>query len=67
MLFESTSEMQQKPKYDSEAVSRSWSIKKMFLKISQNSKENTCVGVVFNKVAGHNPFFYRTFLLAVSV
>ena len=27
----------------------------MFLKISQTSQENTCVGVFFNKVAGLQP------------
>ena len=28
------------------------SIKKLFLKISQNSQENNCIGVFFNKLAG---------------
>ena len=28
------------------------SSKKVFLKICQNSQENTCVGIFFNKVAG---------------
>ena len=31
---------------------RRCSVKKVFLKISQISKENTCVEVFFNKVAG---------------
>ena len=34
---------------DSEAVPRRCSIKKVFLKISQNSKENTCARVSFLK------------------
>ena len=33
----------------SEAVVRTCSVKKMFLKISQTSQENTCVGVSFLK------------------
>ena len=36
----------------SEAASRWCSIKKVFLEISQNSQENTCARVPFNKVAG---------------
>ena len=35
-----------------EAIIQRCSVKKMFLKISPNSKENTCVRVSFNKVAG---------------
>ena len=31
----------------SEAVTRSYSVKKVFLKISQNSQENTCARVFF--------------------
>ena len=31
---------------------RKCSSKKVFLKICQNSQENTCVGIFFNKVAG---------------
>ena len=30
-----------------EAVARTWSVKKVFLEISQNSQENTCVRVSF--------------------
>ena len=36
----------------SEAVARWCSVKKVFLEISQNLQENTCVRVFFNKVAG---------------
>ena len=39
----------------SEEVSWRCSVKKVFLKISQYSQENTCVGVSFNKVAGLKP------------
>ena len=53
----------------------------MFLEISENSQENTCARVFFNKVAGDsgtgvfcefseiskNTFFYRTPLVAASV
>ena len=39
--------------YALEAVVRRCSLKKMFLKISQNSQENTCARVsFFNKVTG---------------
>ena len=38
-----------------------WSVKKVFLEISQNSQENTCARV-FSK----NTFFYRTPLEAAS-
>ena len=34
--------------------------KKLFLKISQNSQENTCARVFFNKAAGLEHLFYRT-------
>ena len=34
---------------------RSGSVKKVFLKIFQNTQENTCAGVFFNKVAGLGP------------
>ena len=33
--------------YNAEAVSRTCFVKKVFLKISQNSQENTCVRVSF--------------------
>ena len=36
-----------KPLGYTEAVVRSWSVKNVFWKISQNSQENTCVGVSF--------------------
>ena len=39
----------------SEAVARWCSVKKVFLEISQNLQENTCVRVFFNKVAGLRP------------
>ena len=48
------------------------SVKKVFLEISQNSQENTCARVFFNKVAGLRPeiskntLFYRTPLVAAS-
>ena len=35
-----------------EAVAQTCSVKKVFLEISQNSPENTCVNLFFNKVAG---------------
>ena len=35
-----------------EAVVQRCSVKKVFLKISQNSQENTCVGVSFLQVLG---------------
>ena len=38
-----------------EAVARSCSAKNVFLKISQNSKKNTCVGILYHKVAGLGP------------
>ena len=43
-----------------EAVSQKCSLKKVFLEISQNSQENTCARVSFNKVVG-------TLLVAASV
>ena len=33
--------------HNSEAVVQRWSVKKVFLEISQNSQENTCVRVSF--------------------
>ena len=39
----------------SEAVVQMCSVKKVFLEISQNSLENTCVRVFFNKFAGLQP------------
>ena len=39
--------MQQKPKYYSELVSRSYSLKKVFLKILQNLQKNTFAGAFF--------------------
>ena len=40
-------------KFNLEAVTQKCSVKKVFLKISQNSQENTCARVLFfNKVAG---------------
>ena len=36
----------------SEAVAQRCSVKKVFLEMSQNSQENTCARVFFNKVAG---------------
>ena len=38
-----------------EAVARVCSVKKVLLEISQNSRENTCARVFFNKVAGLSP------------
>ena len=38
-----------------EALVQKCSVKKVFLEISQNSQENTCAGVFFNKVAGLRP------------
>ena len=38
--------------FKSEAVAQRCSVKKKFLEISQNSRENTCVRVSYNKVAG---------------
>ena len=43
-------------KFNLEAVTQKCSVKKVFLKISQNSQENTCARVLFfNKVAGIRP------------
>ena len=39
----------------SEAVLQRFSLKKVFLKISQNSQENTCARGFFNKVADLKP------------
>ena len=44
------------------------SVKKVFLKISQNSQENTCARASFNKVAGLNhksDFFFSIKLILV--
>ena len=38
-----------------EAVARRCSVKKVFLEISQNSQENTCVRVFFSNVPGLRP------------
>ena len=65
-----------------EAVVQRCSVKKVFLEISQNSQENSCASLFFNKVAClrsatllkknfakflRTPFFYRTPLVAASV
>ena len=42
-----------------EAVVQRCSVKKQFLKISQNSQENTCARVIVGKGA-HNPAFSRS-------
>ena len=44
---------------DSEAVAQRCSVEKAFLEISQNSQENTCARVFFNKVTGFNQQFYE--------
>ena len=63
---------------NSEAVARRCSVKKMFVKISQNSQENTCTRAFFNKIEetlaqvfsyefweiSKNTFFHRTPLVA---
>ena len=38
-----------------EAVAQICFVKKMFLEILENSQENTCARVFFNKVAGPRP------------
>ena len=38
---------QEKYNLPSKEIARKWSVKKVFLKILQNSQENTCVGVSF--------------------
>ena len=38
-----------------EAVVQRYSVKKIFLKISQNLQENTCAEVIFSKIAGQKP------------
>ena len=46
------------PRYFSEhkeAVAGRCSLQKVFLEISQNSEENTCASLCFNKVAGLRP------------
>ena len=51
-----------------EADTRMCSVKKVFLKILQNSQKNTCARVSFlNKVACLRPFFQRTPLMAASL
>ena len=48
----------------SEVVTWSCSVKKMFLKISQHSQENTCVEVSFNKITVLKPLtqvFFREY------
>ena len=54
-----------------EEVAQKCSVKKVFLKVSQNSQENACASVSFlNKVAGQifeNIFFYRTPQVAASI
>ena len=63
-----------------EVVARRCLVKKMFLNISQNSLENTCTRVFFNKVEAlaqafscdfceisKNTVFYRTFPVAASL
>ena len=64
---------------DPEAVAWRCSLIKDFLKISQNSKENTCASLFFNNVAGlrrfsgefyemfKNIFLYKTPPVAASV
>ena len=49
----------------SEAAARRSCSKMVFLKISQYSQENTCVGVSFNKVAGRKKLQHRCFLVNV--
>ena len=48
----------------SEAVARRCSIEKIFLKISQNSQENTCAIVFFNKVTGKASYLFKKEALA---
>ena len=40
-----------------EAAVRRCSLKLVFLKVSQCSQENTCVGIFFNKVAGLKSYY----------
>ena len=48
----------------SEVVVQRRSVKKMLLKISQNSQENTCARVFFNKLQGCLIFiFYQKYFL----
>ena len=56
----------------SEAVAQSYSVKSMFLEISQNSQENTCArqscrpkACKFNEMS-NNTFWYITALVAAS-
>ena len=61
---------------ESEAAVQRCSVKKVFLEISQNSQENTCViflsrdssTVIFCEICeiSKNAFFYRTSLVAAS-
>ena len=60
------------PEFYLEAVVRRCSIKKLFIKISQNSQENTCTRVFFFFKGEFcevfkNTYFYRTSLVAASV
>ena len=41
--------------HTSGAVAHKCSVKKVFLNISQNSQENICAGVFFNKIASLSP------------
>ena len=55
ILFKKNSQHQLdlcKTNFDTEPVSRRCSVKKVFLELSQNSQENTCASLFFNKVAG---------------
>ena len=45
-----------------EAVAKTSSIKKVLLEISQNSQENTCVILFFNKVAGNRRKSHATLI-----
>ena len=38
-----------------QAVAQRWSVKNVFLEISQNSQESACASLFFNKVAGLSP------------
>ena len=44
------------------AVIQSCSVKKVFLEISQNSLENTCARVFFNKVAGMRQLYIHIYI-----
>ena len=52
-----------------EAIARRSSVKKVFLKIFQNSQENTCARVSFlikSQVTFKNTFYYRTPLVTAT-